>query len=91
MWDANKIYVLRLRLGFSQSDLAQKLQITRDEVFAWEQGISVPAFHHTRVLELLDRHAESNSLETLINPIAESIIEKEDLSQVDKARIIEKL
>ena len=34
---------LRDRLGFTQSDLAKKLSITRASVNAWEMGISAPS------------------------------------------------
>lgn len=34
---------LRDRLGYTQSDLAKKLSITRASVNAWEMGISAPS------------------------------------------------
>ena len=40
---ADKIKALREQNGFTQSDLAKKLGITRSSVNAWEMGISVPS------------------------------------------------
>ena len=40
---ADKIKFLREQIGFTQSDLAKRLGITRSSVNAWEMGISVPS------------------------------------------------
>ena len=40
---ADKIKALREQNGYTQSDLAKKLGITRSSVNAWEMGISVPS------------------------------------------------
>ena len=47
---ADKIKALREQKGFTQSDLAKKLGITRSSVNAWEMGISVPSTQY--VVEL---------------------------------------
>ena len=38
----DKIKELRERAGYSQSELARKLAVTRSSVNAWEMGISTP-------------------------------------------------
>ena len=40
---ADKIKALREQNGFTQSDLAKKLGITRSSVNAWEMGVSRPS------------------------------------------------
>lgn len=40
---SEKIRELRIRLGLTQLQLADKLGLTRSSVNAWEQGISVPS------------------------------------------------
>lgn len=40
---ADRIKILREQKGFTQSDLAKQLGITRSSVNAWELGISVPS------------------------------------------------
>ena len=47
---ADNIKALREQNGFTQSDLAKKLGITRSSVNAWEMGISVPSTQY--VVEL---------------------------------------
>lgn len=47
---ADKIKVLREQNGYTQSELAKKLGITRSSVNAWEMGISVPSTQY--VVEL---------------------------------------
>ena len=47
---ADKIKFLREQIGFTQSDLAKRLGITRSSVNAWEMGISVPSTQY--VVEL---------------------------------------
>ena len=47
---ADKIKALRGQNGYTQSELAKKLGITRSSVNAWEMGISVPSTQY--VVEL---------------------------------------
>lgn len=47
---ADKIKYLREQQGYTQSELAKKLGITRSSVNAWEMGISVPSTQY--VVEL---------------------------------------
>ncbi len=47
---ADRIKSLREQNGFTQSELAKKLGITRSSVNAWEMGISVPSTQY--VVEL---------------------------------------
>ncbi|MBP3304637.1 MAG: helix-turn-helix transcriptional regulator [Oscillospiraceae bacterium] len=47
---ADRIKALREQNGYTQSDLAKKLGITRSSVNAWEMGISVPSTQY--VVEL---------------------------------------
>lgn len=47
---ADRIKALREQKGYTQSDLAKQLGITRSSVNAWELGISVPSTQY--VVEL---------------------------------------
>lgn len=42
----NMIKNLREDAGFSQSQLAKKLDVTRSSVNAWEMGLSTPTTHY---------------------------------------------
>ena len=39
---ADRIKQLRLQCGYSQAELARRLNVTRSSVNAWELGISIP-------------------------------------------------
>ena len=41
-----RIKSLREDAGYSQSELARKLDVTRSSVNAWEQGLSIPTTHY---------------------------------------------
>jgi hypothetical protein len=49
--DAAAIKALRLRLGFTQEVLAQKLNVSVSTVRAWEQGARLPSGAATRLLQ----------------------------------------
>lgn len=49
---ADRIRVLREQKGFTQTELAKRLKITRSSVNAWEQGISVPSTQY--IVELAE-------------------------------------
>lgn len=42
----DKIKTLRENAGYSQSDLARKLDVTRSSINAWEMGLSTPTTHY---------------------------------------------
>lgn len=46
----DKIKILREEAGYSQAQLAKKLDVTRSSVNAWEMGLSTPTTHY--VVEL---------------------------------------
>ena len=41
----NRLKDLRNKYGYTQSDLAKKLSLTRASVNAWEMGLSAPSTH----------------------------------------------
>lgn len=62
-WDSHKIRSLRRRLGWSQSDLARRLNIESASVLTWESGETKPKRAEAQLLELLFNQAELSSLE----------------------------
>ena len=42
----DKIKELREKAGYSQAQLAKKLDVTRSSVNAWEMGLSTPTTHY---------------------------------------------
>ena len=50
---SNKIKTLREQAGFSQAQLAKKLDVTRSSVNAWEMGLSTPTTQYIVALAKL--------------------------------------
>ena len=56
------IRILRERAGYSQSELARRLSVTRSSVNAWESGLSALTEREIRILyELLDYFHQSKA------------------------------
>ena len=76
---ADKIKALREQKGFTQSDLAKKLGITRSSVNAWEMGISVPSTQY--VVELANIFKVSTDF--LLGVKSTATVNVEGLSEKD--------
>ena len=76
---ADKIKALREQNGFTQSDLAKKLGITRSSVNAWEMGISVPSTQY--VVELANIFKVSTDF--LLGVKSTATVNVEGLSEKD--------
>jgi len=81
-WTANRIHSLRLRLGWSRSDLARRLECKLETVNAWELGQMKPNQEQLPMLEFIEKQAEYISLEVHVCPIAETQLEKSHRSQI---------
>lgn len=90
-WNKESIRELRLRLGWSQHDLARRLNVDCDCVSNFENGVSCALPHQEAVLSLLAQHADSISEEVALTPIAEAILEGQQLPQIDRNSVLESL
>ncbi|MCB0368793.1 MAG: XRE family transcriptional regulator [Bdellovibrionales bacterium] len=82
IWTANRIHSLRLRLGWSCSDLARRLECTSLEVLKWELQENSPEEKYFSKLEFIEKQAEEVSYEMQICPLAESRLESTDKEQI---------
>ena len=87
-WTANRIHSLRLRLGWSRSDLARRLDCNLETVNAWELSQMKPNPGQLPMLEFIEKQAEYISLEVHVCPIAESQLEKSHRSQIPLDELI---
>ena len=87
-WTANRIHSLRLRLGWSKSDLARRLDCNLETVNAWELSQMKPNSGHLPMLEFIEKQAEYISLEVHVCPIAEHQLEKTSRSQIPLDELI---
>ena len=67
-----KIASLRKRLGMSQTDLADKISVSKDVIYKWEKGKSLPQLPYLRGL--------ANALHTTV----EDLIEDYDNKNIKK-------
>ncbi len=74
---------LRLRLGWTQSDLSRRLGCKVSEISQWETGLAVPSSNHAGTLQLLFSQAEACALDTQAAPRAEIFCDRKDLGQIN--------
>jgi ribosome-binding protein aMBF1 (putative translation factor) len=77
------IRTLRCRLGWCQSELAQRLRVTSSVVRSWESGEQSPSADQAQALEFLFRQTETAALELLQMPVAESLLDSKKLESVN--------
>lgn len=83
VWDGEKIRDLRLRMGWSQSDLARRLQIDSQKVIQIENGLEQTPTNLAETLELLLRQADSSAEMIFCGSLAEIMFEEDEVPQVD--------
>lgn len=74
---------LRLRMGWTSSDLARRLGVCSADIDDWEQGNSPQDPEIVSRLEFLFRQAEFCSEEVKAAPLAEDYLDRESLVQID--------
>lgn len=62
-WGKNRIRSLRLRLGWSKAEFARKLSLATADIDFLEQGLLIPNPALSGELEIIMRHADSDSNE----------------------------
>jgi transcriptional regulator with XRE-family HTH domain len=82
-WNAEKIRELRLRLGFSTSDMARRLHTECAAVKTWESGEVLPLPEQLQLLDLLSYHAEECADEVVTCALAEQFLASDELGQID--------
>lgn len=81
-WTKQSIRCLRLRLGWSQADLARRLSCASTEVDLWECGEMTPNPRIANELIRIAKQADACSNEVHSSPIAESICDRKALGQI---------
>ena len=76
------VKALRLRLGWTQSDLSRRLGCRVSEISLWESGSSVPDANYVGSLQLLFSQAEACALETQSSPRAEILCDRQHIGQI---------
>jgi transcriptional regulator with XRE-family HTH domain len=87
----NTIKSLRLRLGWSQADLARRLNCASIEVEHWENGSQTPTAHFLNEMFLLVKQADACSHEVHASPLAEDMCDKQALGQIEFSEVKEEI
>ncbi|HEX4923690.1 MAG TPA: helix-turn-helix transcriptional regulator [Bdellovibrionales bacterium] len=90
-WTSAEIRQLRLRLGWSQAELARRLGCRQQTVSEWETDAYVPQNAYSRLLELLHDHLEVHSDQVSRRPVAEILMKEVGYSQISGDELSEKL
>lgn len=86
-WSKENIRTLRLRLGWSKSELAYRLHCSPEMVESWENQSCPMDLAISSELEIILRHAEACSDEVQFTPVAENQCDKKALEQIDFSRV----
>jgi len=89
IWTKTKIKAVRLRLGWSQADLARRLNCASTEIDGWECGAQVPSTYFLNELFIIAKYADACSHEVHCSPRAESLCEQNALGQIQFSEIKE--
>ena len=82
IWTGKEIKELRLRLGMTQSSLAQRLSCSVDQIKSWELSESHPDPEYLMHLQGLHNIVEMNAASTVQRAVADSIMQENDLEQI---------
>lgn len=86
-WKQDQIRLLRLRLGWTQSDLARRLSCEAEIIEALEQGTMSIEAHFVHKLELIAHQADLCGEEIQCMPAAENLCDQEHLGQVELNKV----
>ena len=77
---------LRLRMGWTSSDLARRLGVTFTEVMNWEKNNVIPEERHVHI-EFLLRQADLCCDELHTAPVVESYLDQTNCDQIHVDRV----
>lgn len=86
-WTKENIRSLRLRLGWSKSELAYRLHCSTDQIEIWETKGPIMDSSTASELEIILRQAEAYSDEVQYTPAAENRCDQQALEQIEFSRV----
>jgi len=90
-WTSAEIRHLRLRLGWSQAELARRLGCRQQTVSEWETEAYVPHNAYSKLLDLLHDHLQVHSDQIQRRPIAEALMKEVGANQISGDRVADKM
>lgn len=86
-WTKENLRSVRLRLGWTRSDLARRLGCSQELIAAMEDGSIEIESSAQNDLQIILRHAETCSDEVKHTPACENEMERTALEQVEFSRV----
>ena len=86
-WTKENLRSLRLRLGWTRSDLARRLGCSQEHVASMEDGSLKIDLSAQGELQVILRHAEACSDEVKHTPACENEMDRSALEQVEFSRV----
>ncbi len=86
-WDKDSLRSLRLRLGWSKSDLARRLKCSIEQIDNWEEGSQSIDSATKGELEIICRLCEEMSDELRVSPMSEVLLEQKALDQINFSQL----
>ena len=86
-WNKESMRALRLRLGWSKSDMARRLKCSLTDIDSWEDGEDSMQSSIKGELELMFRQCQECSDEVKYTPASEIALDKNALEQIEFSRV----
>ena len=86
-WTQQNIRQLRLRMGWSRTDMARRMRCSAEEVEMLEEGLKEIDSNLKSELEILLRQADVCSDEVRFAPSAEDKCDRDALQQIEFSRV----
>lgn len=87
VWDGHKIRDLRLRMGWSQSDLARRLQVESQKINAFETELEITPKDIRNALDFLHQQADLSAHSVSCSSLAQIMFDEDELLQIDTSSI----
>lgn len=87
VWDGDKIRSLRLRMGWSQSDLARRLKIESQKINEMEMDLMEAPEDIWSALDLLLKQADVSASRMSCHSLAEILFDEDQVLQVDTSSL----
>jgi len=86
-WNKENLRSVRMRLGWSRSDMARRLNCLCSDIESWEDGRTLVTTEIKSDLEMILSQANFCNEEVRCSPVAEIELTKSSLSQIEFSRV----
>ncbi len=88
-WNPSRLHHLRLRLGWSQSDLARRLECSSQELALFEEGQGILAPGLLQKLDFIENQARVANEDLFFESLADLYFEESSEEQIDHRSLLQ--